>query len=195
MNTKNTLILTLPILASLAGCTEDAKVDTTTNTISAASFQDTAGARRHYQRGLDLLREKKIDQAGEQFKLAVEADIMFGPAHNNLGKVYYMQNDFHAAAWEFEYARELLPRNPEPLSNIGLCYEQDGQFDRAVEYYRQAVALAPDEIQFRALLVRALLKRGDRTEEVRNLLEDILREDTRPEWLIMAKQYLSRMNP
>ena len=202
MNRLNTLlmILTLALLAPVIGCDEQmtttgsaAGADGDYRTISTLPRRDSATARSHYERGVELMREDDSEGAIKAFGKALKADITYGPAHNNLGKLYFRDRDFHAAAWEFEYARELLPRNPEPLCNLGLCYEQDGQLDRAVEYHEKAVSLAGNEIVYKAYLARAMLKRGDRTPEVRELLEDILREDTRPEWLIMAKRYLSRI--
>jgi hypothetical protein len=35
-----------------------------------------------------------------------------GPAHNNLGIVYYRQKKYYLAAWEFQYAAKLMAYSP-----------------------------------------------------------------------------------
>ena len=162
-------------------------------TVAAEPGRDTEAARRANQVGLAHLAKGEVDQAAEAFRQALTADVEFGPAHNNLGKVYYRQTDWYRAAWEFEYASKLLPRHAEPRNNLALVLERAGQLDRAVECYREAAGLDPDNIQYRANLVRALIRRGDRTDEVRTLLGQLLETDARPEWRAWARQQQIRI--
>ncbi len=171
------------------------KVQTSYRTVQAAPLRNTDKAKAANQRGLAHLDKGELDEAAKAFSAALEQDIDFGPAHNNLGKVYYAQGDWYRAAWEFEYARKLLPRRAEPRNNLGLVLELDGRLDDAVNYYREAVSLAPGNIEFRANLARTLIRRGERTQEVRDLLKQILAEDTRAEWLIWAKFQLTGTTP
>jgi len=162
-------------------------------TVSTEPLRDTAAARRENDKGLQYLAEGKTDKAIDAFTLALSADVDFGPAHNNLGKAYYVQKDWYRAAWEFEYAGKCMPKHAEPRNNLGLVREQAGDLDLAVEHYREAVSLAPDTVEYQANLARALIRRGDRTDEVRTLLQRIVETDTRPDWLIWAKSQLDRM--
>ncbi len=164
-------------------------------TISTEPFRNTDAAKRENQKGLEHLQNEEYDKAVDSFRRALTADVEFGPAHNNLGKVYYKQEKWYKAAWEFERARKLLPDNAEPVNNLGLVCEKAGDLDQAVEYYRQAADLDSNNIRCRANLARALIKRGDRTDEVRKLLERILREDTRPDWIIWARQQQQNIGP
>ncbi len=177
--------LMLGLGALNAGCADSAKTGNAADnyrTITTQPRRDTDAARRQNQRGLEHLAEDELNKAAEAFGRALSADVEFGPAHNNLGKVHFKQRDWYKAAWEFEYAAQLMPRQPEPRNNLGLVLEQVGELDRAVEQYRQAVALAPDEQIYRAHLVRAMIRRGDRTDEVRHLLEQLEAEALTPEW-------------
>lgn len=159
-------------------------------TIRTEPLRNTDAARRAHQEGLQHLDEGHRDRARRAFERALTADVEFGPAHNSLGKIHYQQQDWYRAAWEFEYAKKLMPQRPEPRNNLALVLEQAGELDRAIELYREAVGLAPDNIRYRANLARALIRRGDRSEEVRVLLRAILEADDRPDWLIWAKQQL-----
>ena len=165
----------------------------TYRTVTAEPLRDTEAAKRHNEAGLRLLADGQLDQAAEAFSRALTADVEYGPAHNNLGKVYYRKKDWYKAAWEFEYAGKVLPKHAEPRNNLGMVLEEAGELDRAVDQYRQAVGLDGDNIEYRANLVRALVRRGDRTPEVRSLLQQVLKQDSRPEWRSWARLQQARL--
>ena len=178
---------------SAVGCQQspkNAEAPGNYRTIRAEPLRNTDAARRAHAQGLEHLDQKNLELARKAFERALTADVEYGPAHNSLGKVYYQQQDWYRAAWEFEYAKKLMPRRAEPRNNLALVLEQAGELDRAIELYREAVGLAPDNIRYRANLARALVRRGDRSREVRVLLEAILEEDTRAEWLSWASRQL-----
>jgi len=196
MPSPNAALLVLAIaLLAVAGCGDRTRTVRAGNyrTVQAEPDRDTDAAKRYNQRGLEHLAAGDLNEAAMDFRRALAADVQYGPAHNNLGKVYYAEKDWYQAAWEFEYARELMPRHPEPLNNLGLVHEQAGEFDRAIEHYDKAVALDPDNIEYRANLARAMVRRGDRTEQLKLLLQQILAEDTRPDWLVWAKAHLAHL--
>ncbi|MHB1156182.1 MAG: tetratricopeptide repeat protein [Phycisphaerales bacterium] len=164
------------------------------HTLSVAPLRDTDAAKRANETGLTHLAAGELDKAAAAFKEALAADVDFGPAHNNLGKVYYLQRDWHKAAWEFEYAGELLPGDPGPHNNLGLTLEKkSSRLDDAIDEYRIAVGLAPDNMQYVGNLAKALVIRGDRTDELHALLKQLAGKDTRADWLLWARQQLAGM--
>lgn len=186
----------LVAMALIAGCESSPdrnNVRGEYRTTDAQPLRNTNAAKDADQEGLTHLDAGEIEKAAKAFKRALSADVEYGPAHNNLGKVYYFQEDYYNAAWEFEYAIRLMPRHAAPRNNLGLVLERAGELDQAVDRYREAVGLDGDNVTFRANLARALIHRGDRTAEVRNLLEEILATDTRADWLIWARNQLSRL--
>lgn len=191
LNQSIKLLLLCVSVTPLIGCKNTKVVEATVGnyrTITAEPRRNTEAAIRSNEAGLRHLADGELDDATEAFSRALNQDVEYGPAHNNLGKVYYRQKDWYRAAWEFEHAGKLLPRHAEPRNNLGLVLEQTGELDRAIDHYRAAVGLDPDQVAYRANLARALVRRGDRTEEVRNLLAQIVEQDTRPEWLLWAKR-------
>lgn len=140
--------------------------------------------------GVRLLKARKFEEAEATFKEALTADVICGPAHNNLGKAYFHQGKHYLAAWEFQYAAKLLPNHPEPRNNLGLVFETVGKLDNAVEEYGKALTLEPDDPDFLGNLARARIRRGDRAPEVRQLLEDLILKDGRPEWVEWARRTL-----
>ena len=125
------------------------------------------------------------DYAGAEQVLrdALLKDVMFGPAHNNLGLVYFHQAHLYLAAWEFQYAVKLMPNQPEARNNLGLVLEAGGKLDQAVDSYEQAMKAEPDNGQFVGNCVRARVRRGETGIEMRELLEKLIMVDSRPNGL------------
>ncbi len=189
------LLAVMPALGGCGGALTGSFLDGAHRTVVAEVARDTETARLANDRGLDHLDRGELAEAEKAFKLAVAADVEFGPAYNNLGMVYYKQRLWYAAAKTFEDAARLLPRHAEPQNNLGLVLEQAGHLDWAVDYYRRAVELDPENIVYRANLARTLVQRGDGTDELRTLLGQVQLQDARPEWRPWARRQLARLGP
>jgi Flp pilus assembly protein TadD len=164
-------------------------------TVAKDLRRDTERARRENQRALALMTDHKDVKAEEALKTALSADTMYGPAHNNLGKIYFLQRKFYLAAWEYQYAIKLMPNQPEPKNNLGMVYESVGKLDSAVSCFDEAKKLEPNNAQVVGNLARSRIRRGDRGPEVRELLEQLVEMDTRPEWTAWAREQLAVLSP
>jgi Flp pilus assembly protein TadD len=189
-------LLTITLLLQAIGCanqqTVRAKADSY-ETLGKDPRRDTEKAHEENLRAVALIAAAKYDKAEEVLKRALAADVMYGPAHNNLGKVYYHTNKLYLAAWEFDYASKLMPNVPEPRNNLGMVYEDAGNFDNAVKKYGEAMQLEPDNFEFIANSARARVLRGDSDDQLRELLQKVVMRDERPEWNDWARQRLSHM--
>ena len=135
----------------------------------------------------------KTTRPAKAFQTALSADLFFGPAHNNLGTVYLRQQKYYLAAWEFQYAEQLMPHQAEPRNNLGLVYEAVGKLDDAANSYEQALDLEPENPRIAGNLARVYI-RGNRTDDkTRKLLESIVMKDTRPDWIAWARERLALM--
>ena len=170
------------------------KSGSTYETLRTPPTRQTESARLLNAQAVDFVRAGDFDKAETLLKQALTADVTFGPAHNNLGKVYFHQREFYLAAWEFRYAMGLMPTQAEPKNNLGLVYEIVGKLDEAVEVYAQANDAAPDSADYLGNLARARIRRGDRDQEVREILTDLLFKETRPEWVEWAQLEIARIN-
>lgn len=115
---------------------------------------------------------------------------MYGPAHNNLGQLYYLQEHYYEAAWEFQYAGQLMPHQPIPRNNLGLVFEATGQLEKAEEHYALALDAEPDNPEFLGNLARAKVRQGERSHELRDLLQQIVVKDNRTQWRSWAEEQL-----
>ena len=187
-----TCVLTSTLMALLLGCQNGGKEKEYT-TVQDAPDRNRVLAKQENDRATVFLENQQYDEAEKALKKALTADIAYGIAHNNLGKVYYHQKKLYLAAWEFQYAIQLMPNQPEPRNNLGLVFEAVGKLDSAVDAYAEALALEPDNPHLIGNLVRARIRRGDRDEGVRTLLSDLVIRDTRPEWVSWAQETLVLM--
>jgi len=160
-------------------------------TISGDPMHDTQAARRANEAALRHWTNGELGKAEAKFKKALAADVAFGPAHNNLGKLYFELGNLYLAAWEFEYATKLMPDRPEPHSNLGLVLEAVGRLDEAIANYETAYRLAPTNPQFVGNLARARLRMSESDPTVRPLLGELLLVETRPEWRHWAMETLA----
>ena len=194
---SRTVTIALGLLAGavgLAGCVSPAERPPGYETVGKEPHRDAEIARRETARAVAMLDAGDYAGAEAALKAALAADIMSGPAHNNLGKVYFRQSKLYLAAWEFQYAMKLMPNQPEPPNNLGLVFEAVGKLDDAADHYGKAVALEPDNVQAMGNLARARVRRGDDDDDLRSLLGRLVLRETRPDWLAWEKYMLARLS-
>ncbi len=160
-------------------------------TVIADPCRDQQTAIEQTKRASHLLAKGKCSEAEEALHQALIADVTYAPAHNNLGSLYLSQGKLYLAAWEFEYARKLMPDNPGVCNNLGLVYESADRLDKAIEYYQTANQMDSRNPEFIGNLARALLTRDEQAVEVQTLLSDLVLYDTRPEWIGWAREQLA----
>ena len=54
------------------------------------------------------------------------------------------------ALFRFQQAERLEPQSPRVLNNLAVAYEATGDFDKALDYYKRALQIAPDSREARA---------------------------------------------
>ncbi len=145
-------------------------------------------ARLLNKRGLHAFEIGNLLKAEQLFREALEADVNFGPAHNNLGQVYLARHQLYLAAWEFEYAANLMPELVEPIINQGLAYETGERLERAAEIYQDAYSRLPSHPVAIASLVRCKVKLDADPYEIAFLLDELIMHDGRREWVEWAKE-------
>lgn len=163
------------------------------HTVAADPNRDFDKAQKENNRAIRLMEKGSGDKAAKALREALIADVAFGPAHNNLGKLYFSQGKYYLAAWEFEYAAKLMPERFEPFQNLGLVYEMVGKSDDAVAMYEKAIELQPKNPEVIGNLARVRLRKGQPMSAVQPLLSELVYLDTRPEWTNWANEQLALM--
>ncbi len=188
----------LPLIAiAVSGCGSGPRLDyrTTQNyeTVTLRSAQVTARVQRLNEQAIEHIKQEQWDQAEALLKQALAADVMFGPAHNNLGRVYFAKRQLYLAAWEFQYAIRLMPHHVEPRNNLGLVFEAASQLQQAEDQYAAALDLAPQHPEVISNLVRVKVRQGDKSADLVSLLEKLVLLDDRERWNDWAHRQLIRL--
>jgi len=142
---------------------------------------------------LDLLGETAA--AGEMLRQAVELDPDSAPAYYFLGLHHRLVGnltDALAALWE-AHLRD--PENAAQRVEMAETFVELGDYASAEEWYRGAVEVAPDDIEFHLLLVHFYLDHLYRVEEgglpAAQAAVDLAPEDARAHDLLGWAYYLS----
>jgi tetratricopeptide (TPR) repeat protein len=135
--------------------------------------------------------EKHLLKAENLLNEALVADVRYGPAHNSLGMVYYLQDKLYLAAWEFEYAAKLMPEHAQPYNNLGLVYERAGKYEEAISYYSMAMSRDDDDPQVIGNLVRARLTTGEKGSDLKTMISDLALYHPDPTWQQWARDQVA----
>jgi Tfp pilus assembly protein PilF len=155
--------------------------------------RETSQAEILNNKGLNDIEDGDFDRAEANFRHAIEKDLYYAPAHNNLGLVLLKRERYYEAAWEFDSAAKLAPAEPEPWTNLGRLYERLGRMDQAVSEYEAALKLSPENFVAMRHLARAYVKAEHRDDRLKRLLERLLLIPGDVQWDAWARGQLIRL--
>jgi len=188
ISTRSLLNRLLMLIFLLSGCSRVfVSKKSFYRTVTGDVGVNTEIAKEKNEQAIACLQSGNLTKAQQLCHEALVSDAAFGPAHNTLGKVYFQQQKYYLAAWEYEYANEAMPERIEPLNNIGLVYEKVGRYNQAIAFYEEAHARSPDTPEVLGNLIRAKLARGDTPFSMRDQINHLLLIDNRPEWVNWAR--------
>jgi len=123
---------------------------------------------------------------------ALTADLYFGPAHNNLGVLFFRQGKLYEAANEFEWARKLMPGHPDPRLNLALVLERAGHTAEAFTAYESALEVAPEHVPTMQAYARLAVREGRNDEKVDSLMRSVALRGETETWRVWAQEQLAR---
>jgi tetratricopeptide (TPR) repeat protein len=171
--------LAVLLAVASAGCASHERPQTPPATAahaqaSPAPVSNTEEARRQVQAGNDYLKRELYDDAERAYRLALEADPSSQEALAGLGQVEVKRGRFSEALPLLERATRVSTQIVSAFRSLGDAYAAVGDLEKAAVSYRQAVALAPNDLSMRFALAHALTAIGSYDEA-----EDICRGSLR----------------
>jgi len=101
------------------------------------------GTRAHVKYGIALQDANRLDEAAEQYRIALGLDPNAEAAHYRLGHVLLDQSKLNEAASQMEQALRKDSRNADIHSDYGYVLEGLGRKDEAIAEYENAIRLSP----------------------------------------------------
>ena len=115
--------------------------------LGAAKGADKGGdkklAETHAQKGWQLWRERKLEEAEQEFLKAVQADPRNTNAWNGLGWARLNQGMREKAKEAFGKCVALDPKHSAALNGLGWIAKGEGKVDEAIQWWEKAVAAVP----------------------------------------------------
>jgi tetratricopeptide (TPR) repeat protein len=118
----------------------------------------------HYNLGLALAREGKVEEALTQYSEALKITPEHAQARNNLGSSLFEIGRVEEAILEFSKALKIDANYADAHFNLGNALARQGRTEEAIIHFQRAVHLAPIKANFQNNLGNALAAAG-RIEE------------------------------
>jgi tetratricopeptide (TPR) repeat protein len=115
------------------------------STISLTTAQAPKPAQKDYEKGLQLAQKGKFDEAEKRFLQATEAYPKFAAAWFALGQIQQRGNKPGDARKSYQAAIDADGKYVSPYDQLALLAAQDGKWDDAARYSKQAIDLNPVE--------------------------------------------------
>ena len=115
------------------------------NTVSTYELSVSPQAEEQFRRGRRMLGGKKVSEAIQHLKKAVEISPQYVDAWNELGTVAYQTGKYAEAEGYFRHALLHDPEAFSPVVNLGGTLLSLGRFEDALPYNLHAVELRPED--------------------------------------------------
>jgi Tfp pilus assembly protein PilF len=125
------------------------------------------GARQHFNYGGALQAAGRLDEAEQQYRIALQYDPEYAKVHVNFAHLLADKAKFDEAKTHFEEALRLEPRNSEVRAAYAYLLERMGRMDEVEPLYRSAIDLNPKSAQAHYSYAAFLEKRGELDQAIK----------------------------
>lgn len=140
------------------------------------------------------------DRAAQEYKSAIDADLMFYEAYSNLSRLYILRRkDYGGALRLLERAMGLKPKEPAVqyslYRNYGWATFELHDLGQAQQSLKSAIALAPERGSAHCLLAKVLVSEGkdrEASQEWESCLAAGNPSEVEPEWRNEAQEHLRK---
>lgn len=115
----------------------------------------------HYNKGVEFYDQKRLPEAIQEYKLAVDDDPKNYRAHFNLAVCYHDDGKIEEALREYERVLELHPQNARAMVNVASIRGSEGKESEALALLEKAVQVDPDSGFPRSSLGAYYERKGD----------------------------------
>ncbi len=134
-------------------------------------FSDTVrkspdGAMPRNNLGCALQTRGQIDEAIEQYQIALKLKPDYAEANNNLGNAFYKKGWINKAMEQYQTTLITNPNFMRSHINIGIIYDEKGLLDDAIDQYQIALRLNPNSVDAHYSLGNAFFKKNWKNQAI-----------------------------
>ena len=133
----------------------------------SAIVRDPTNDKAHYNLGLILHQQGKLNEAVSHYKQALAISPGNFDYRNNLAAALAAQGKLEDAIEQFQQALIIQPQNVKAHFNLGNALFSDGQHDAASKQFRRVIELDPNHARAHNNLAVALKETGQLQEAYR----------------------------
>jgi len=115
----------------------------------------------HYNLGIALVAEGKIEEAISHYKIAFGLKPDYALAHNNLGNVFWDKRKTEEAISHYKMAIKLNPDFAKAYYNLGNALFSAKMTEEAIDYFKEAIKIRPAYAAAQKNLETVLLRSGE----------------------------------
>lgn len=138
--------------------------------------QEYSLARSYFMRGLGLSQQGRNEEAIRDYQQTLALDPRFARAHNNLGKLQFLAQDYQNAERSWLKALHYEPTLAEVHNNLGRLYVNQGQFPKAITSFTNATEQRRDYFKAQYNLAQVYSMVGE-TDKALEWFEQAFRSD------------------
>jgi tetratricopeptide (TPR) repeat protein len=113
------------------------------STISAVSLAAPRGARKAFEKGLDLLKKDKTDEAEKEYRKAIALYPHYADAWNELGRIQMERGQNDDARQSFDAAIQADPKYVNPYLQLSLIAVRERNWREVADLTDKAIRLDP----------------------------------------------------
>lgn len=144
-----------------------------------SSVDDDSSAALQFTLGNLYLQKSEFDQALRYYEIAYTSFPEFMRAYKNAGLACIQSGKYEQAAKFLAQALELGESDGNTYGLLGFCYLNQGQYSSALDAYRLAHVLKPDNIDWMVGKAQCLMQLGQYKEAVAKFKELLERQPNR----------------
>ena len=106
----------------------------------------------HFDAGMQLLKDKKYDQALAEFSRDIEINPEYDRSYFNIALIYSIQGKFGQAIPIYEKAIQYNDMETPAMNNLGIIYYKQGKREQAKMLFERSLKLRPNQPRIQRML-------------------------------------------
>jgi tetratricopeptide (TPR) repeat protein len=159
------------------------------NDSDVVTFLVRGDVKRHLESAKALFDDRQLDQAIEEYQMALKIDPDCALVHFNLGFAQQEKRDLVAAKRSYHRAVELDPKCPLFHEHLGKLYFETEDYAQAILFFEKATELGPIQSVSYGILGRAHLARKEFHKSI-SALQKMLDAEQNPSLRVYGKYYI-----